>query len=1216
MFSRLLFAGGIILMCAQTAMCDTVYISDNPEIIFNHEQSWGALGLNTATHSAEQTPQQIKIGDKVYEKGIGTHANSDMSILLDGKYKSFDAEIGLHKDPSGQGSVIFRVYVDGVEKYSSGILKQTDGPIPISIPVHGAYYLHLIVNDAKDGITCDASNWANARLTPDENAVKLDFMPSIDIAPFAKIVTSDPKRIDGATANRLQEFKPEDVFLESELFPNKSKMYNIPSYEGGQGCIGLLWTERRFPESLSITFAGKDRLPSTKNIQLQYWSSQGRVDNDPHWGIVAQTEWQGKWEPLPGKLEKTGNGFNFDISDKVPELSANGILKIRWIMPVINDTPAVKSFSAISKYHASTVSVRLSSDQAKAGESAKIDMYNGYILKNGKRTKSCRWKRSEPIDLDIVYTQLPATPDMTAFRISSGKSMFTVAVEDIIRSKQVYIPDHGFFAALANDNTSIEQYKQKIAGRKTILEKVREMPDQTFASAKSKLFNPINNTDPMLVSLACDNNKFFVRRDGVIQFESHPDNPAPAQNLSYSREIKPVFGTGSNIGLTRKIESSTSPVPITEVVDNGIRYTQRFYVAPAGEPVAGNPYLNTNPLGVAEFTITNESDMAQVTSLSLSMLHNKWNPESQKMEQSPLADFQSIGDNAVAEIDGNLLAYLRKIDKSPLKVSCDKNNASISGRLMPSEKVVFVLYIPKWNAVTDEYSSLADYKILYQKTQEYWQRLLADGMKIDIPEPLMRDVFHANQMHILLAARNEDNGRLAAPWAASSVYGPLDTEAQAPTLAMGLLGFDDFTRRCHEYFLSKYNDQGYLANGYTIMGTGQHLWTLGEYYKLTKDKEWLRKYSDQLNKSCVWISDQRRKTMKPDADGKKMPEYGFMPPGVIADWDRYAYYFYTNGFYYAGLKAAVSALSDIGYKDATKMLKDTEEFRKDILKGYVWNRDRMPALPLSDGTYMTPYPSSLYCFGLTKFFYKGASSIGHDVEVGGHNIVTHGIIDPRSRDAELMTEYMEDEWFLMYHWLSAYDEGMMKKDWFNYGGFSKLQPYYTRNADIYAMRDDIKPYIRTCFNTFFPMLSMETLALWEHFNAQGGWNKTHETGWMLQQIRMMLVQERDKELWLAPFVTYNWLKDGMSVGIDNAPTYFGRVSYKITSHIDKGYIEASITPPSREKPETLVLRLRHPDGKKIKLVTVNGTESKSFDNKLDVIRIKPTGTSISVRVNY
>ena len=56
----------------------------------------------------------------------------------------------------------------------------------------------------------------------------------------------------------------------------------------------------------------------------------------------------------------------------------------------------------------------------------------------------------------------------------------------------------------------------------------------------------------------------------------------------------------------------------------------------------------------------------------------------------------------------------------------------------------------------------------------------------------------------------------------------------------------------------------------------------------------------------------------------------------------------------------------------------------------------------------------------------------------------------------------------------------------------------------------------------------------------------------------MLLTERGQELWLAPFVTDNWLKDGMVVAVANAPTRFGPAGYRITSHVNDGYIEAKI----------------------------------------------------------
>jgi hypothetical protein len=56
---------------------------------------------------------------------------------------------------------------------------------------------------------------------------------------------------------------------------------------------------------------------------------------------------------------------------------------------------------------------------------------------------------------------------------------------------------------------------------------------------------------------------------------------------------------------------------------------------------------------------------------------------------------------------------------------------------------------------------------------------------------------------------------------------------------MDMMGHRDFARRGLEFFIARYNDAGFLTTGYTMMGTGWHLWMLGEHYQLTKDKQWL-----------------------------------------------------------------------------------------------------------------------------------------------------------------------------------------------------------------------------------------------------------------------------------------------------------------------------------------------------------------------------------------
>jgi len=99
-------------------------------------------------------------------------------------------------------------------------------------------------------------------------------------------------------------------------------------------------------------------------------------------------------------------------------------------------------------------------------------------------------------------------------------------------------------------------------------------------------------------------------------------------------------------------------------------------------------------------------------------------------------------------------------------------------------------------------------------------------------------------------------------------------------------------------------------------------------------------------------------------------------------------------------------------------------------------------------------------------------------------------------------------------------------------------------------------------------------------------------------------------------VTSNWLRDGQRLSVQNAPTRFGPVSYEIISHTARGFIEARIEPPTWQKPEQIFLRLRHPDGKRIQSMLVNGRRYRAFDPSGATIRIQPTTSSITVRAQF
>jgi hypothetical protein len=227
-----------------------------------------------------------------------------------------------------------------------------------------------------------------------------------------------------------------------------------------------------------------------------------------------------------------------------------------------------------------------------------------------------------------------------------------------------------------------------------------------------------------------------------------------------------------------------------------------------------------------------------------------------------------------------------------------------------------------------------------------------------------------------------------------------------------------------------------------------------------------------------------------------------------------------------------------------------------------------------------------------------------------------GLLEPKSRESDWIADFLEDRWFLIDGIFDAYPAKENEADWFNRGGFAKLQPHYARTSDIHALRDDVKPFVRTYFNTLPVLLNKENLTFWEHMNNGGAWCKTYESAWFLQMTRTMLLTERGDELWLAPFVTNHWMRHGMRVSVRNAPTRFGLVGYTLRSAVAEGRIEAVIDAPTRNPPARLVLRVRHPDGKPMRAVTVDGHPHADFDPAAEVIRLAPAARPVVVRVLY
>ena len=1170
------------------------------------QQGWGQLGIDKAASAPGKEGRDLRIQDTTYERGIGTHAPSTIAVDLFGEFERFEAEVGVEWQPTAQpGSVVFQVLVDGEKRFESGTMRQEDPARKVNVPLVGAMEMLLVVTDAGDGITCDSANWANAKLFRSTTASTEVREGRFDIAPFARIVTWDPAQTF-SHPGRVAELQVDEIFPETEVPLNGDGTFTVPVFSDGQGCIGLQWLENRYIKELAIEF----EQTAPDEARVEWWT--------------GESAWQGDWKPLSGELLQEENRLSFRIG-RQESWSANlGAQKIRWIFPT-GESLAARKLEAYTFTRAQVVNLRLELEDPQPGKSGELEIYNGAMIEpSGDQDSQKRtWELENPLEMKVRYCRSKrglSKADRTILRVHLPSGGFGVSVEDILDNECVYVPDFGFFVTHDRSGKDLEGYKKEILGRKTILQRVREMPDQSFPRAMAKVHRKVQNNGPTMLSLACDNNKFVVQKNGSVLYRKDPeigldeDRRVVTQEPALLVEMIPQYGSGKYENQTRHLEGEWLPVPVSTIESAGVVYRHRSFVAPFAGDGANNPpgWLDSKPLFVAEVSMENPSDLETDPQLELAF----------RIPSEPTACLElkeSQGGYSVLE-GQRLLAFVETGAAPSLRAEIQNRVLSLTGSLSAKSSVSVSIYIPGWETSLEQCGELVGRTNLLADVQEYWLRVLEPAMKIEIPDPLLSHFIRSSQVHCLIDARSEENGERVSAWCGADRYGPLESESQAIIHGMGLVGHEEFARRSLDYFIRRYNKDGLLTTGYTLMGLGWHLWTLGAHYDLYHNTEWMREVAPRLERACQWIVREREKTKRTNSRGEKVLEYGLTPPGVAADWPRFAHRSRPLGEYYAGLTAVARCYGDIGYPSADSLLDNAVDFRREILRAYHWTQERSPVVKLPNGTWIPYCPAIMGCFGRVMDIFPnedGGRSWGKDMSMGAHNLIVLGVLDEAdTRSIGWITDYLEDFWCLQ-QGMGEYSLEENRRDWFDLGGFSKVQPYYTRIVEIYALTDDVKPFIRAYFNAIPSLLNTENLNFWEHFHNQGAWNKAHETGWFLAQTRLMLVMERkNDELWLAPFVTNQWMQDGMTVKVANAPTRYGTIGYEITSHVDQGYIEATVHPPDRSLPKTLVLRLRHPEGKRIVSVSVNGEPHDDFDAEREFIRLKPSPKPIQVLATY
>jgi alpha-galactosidase len=161
----------------------------------------------------------LTLGKKTYAHGLYCHAPSSIEVHLPEPGRTFTATVGVdtnNQTSPGRGSVVFTVKVAGKEVFTSGLVREGMAPVDVHVDLGGASSFTLEIGDGGDGISCDQSDWAEAKITlADGRELWLSDLPFLEDAaglpPFSFTYGGKLSSALLPTWTRHDESKPLDA---------------------------------------------------------------------------------------------------------------------------------------------------------------------------------------------------------------------------------------------------------------------------------------------------------------------------------------------------------------------------------------------------------------------------------------------------------------------------------------------------------------------------------------------------------------------------------------------------------------------------------------------------------------------------------------------------------------------------------------------------------------------------------------------------------------------------------------------------------------------------------------------------------------------------------------------------------------------------------------------------------------------------------------------
>ncbi|MCX7011720.1 MAG: hypothetical protein NTW86_03980 [Candidatus Sumerlaeota bacterium] len=463
-----------------------------------------------------------------------------------------------------------------------------------------------------------------------------------------------------------------------------------------------------------------------------------------------------------------------------------------------------------------------------------------------------------------------------------------------------------------------------------------------------------------------------------------------------------------------------------------------------------------------------------------------------------------------------------------------------------------------------------------------WEELLAKGMELEAPEPIVNNAWRALVVgNFMIAAGDHMN------YSAHNLYDHLyEGESGDAVRSLLYLGFTDEARRMVGPLLDFQRED----TRFTV--AGRKLQLLSDYYWVTRDAGYLRE------KAGVW------KGVVEFILGHREPSTGLMEKDNYAgDLKGPVYSLKSNAECWRGLRDIAAVMDDISERDEARRIDSQAGDLRGAILDAVARSERLDTQP--------PFIPMELLAGEEPYDPLTATRMGSYYTAVVPHVLGSGVFGYHSAREQWLLDYLRNH--------GGIAMGLLRFQ-SHQGGFANEpgldDPYTLRITLAQLRRDERERALVTFYAKLAQALTRDTFIGGEGTRFLHGDERGRSmylppnaagNAMFLLTLRFLLIQDWDMNedgkpdtLRLLYAIPGWWLADGASLAVRRAPTAFGPVSIEVESRLSQGEVIVQIAAPPR-RAENASLRLPLPLGWKATSAEIAGAElSLEKDHTVDV----------------